>query len=152
MPDDVRQDTSASEALPSGGTSGTVLVIDDDAAVRDSLVTLLEVAGYRVQTASGGVEGVAAYRACQPDVVLTDMIMSGKAGLAVTMEIRREWPHAKIIAMSGGGRIGNRDFLEIASMLGADVTLAKPFDTDQLLSALRHAIEAQPYQRATAAA
>jgi CheY-like chemotaxis protein len=151
MPHEARHDHTNAKALPLRRASGTILVIDDDAAVLHSLAALLEDAGFRVHTASDGVKGLAAFRAHRPDLVLTDIIMPEKEGIAVTMEIRREYPSTKIIAMSGGGRMGNSNFLEIASKLGADVTLAKPFDGDQLLSALEHAIKAQPLKHSVAA-
>ena len=57
------------------------------------------------------------------------------------MELRRAYPGAKIIAMSGGGRVGNTDFVEIATALGADAGLQKPFDDVQLAATLRSVLE-----------
>jgi len=151
MLDGLRQDQTATKALARKSTSNSILVIDDDAAVLHSLSSLLEDAGFQVHTASDGIKGLAAFRARRPALVLTDIIMPEKEGIAVTMEIRRECPGAKIIAMSGGGRIGNSNFLEIASKLGADATLAKPFDGDELLKAVLQAMKAQPYTHSAAA-
>jgi two-component system, chemotaxis family, chemotaxis protein CheY len=152
MLDDLRPDHTASKVPPLKSTSASILVIDDDAAVLHSLSAILEDAGFLVHTASDGVKGLAAFRAHRPTLVLTDIIMPEKEGIAVTMEIRRECPSARIIAMSGGGRIGKGDFLEIASELGADATLAKPFDGDQLLKAVLQAMKVQPYRRTATAA
>jgi CheY-like chemotaxis protein len=151
MVESVGRDGSIPEAVPRDRANGIILVIDDDAAVLHSLAAILEDAGFRVHTASDGAKGLAVFHAVRPDVVLTDIIMPEKEGIAVTMEIRRECPDVKIIAMSGGGRMGKSDFLEIASKLGADLTLAKPFDGDQLLSALHEVTKAKPHRRGAAA-
>ena len=71
-----------------------------------------------------------------PDVVITDIIMPEQEGIDTIIQIRRERPGIKIIAISGGGRIRNIDFLEMAQSLGADEVLAKPFEADELLSSL----------------
>jgi hypothetical protein len=60
------------------------------------------------------------------------------------MQMRRENAHVKIIAMSGGGRIGNADFLSIAKNLGADATVAKPFDVDALIDLMQNLLMAAP--------
>jgi YesN/AraC family two-component response regulator len=71
-----------------------------------------------------------------PDVVITDNIMPEQEGIDTIIQIQRERPGVKIIAISGGGRIRNIDFLEMAQSLGADDVLAKPFEVDDLLSCL----------------
>jgi hypothetical protein len=65
---------------------------------------------------------------------------------------RPGYPAAKIIAMSGGGRVGNSDFLEIASKLGADFTLPKPFDSDLLIGTIQKLIQTMPQNDSAAAA
>jgi CheY-like chemotaxis protein len=87
-------------------TGPTVLVIDDDEAVRSSLEMLLETYGFQVVLARNGRQGVAAFRANAPDVVLVDLIMPVQDGLETIALIRREWPKARIVAMSGGAGIG----------------------------------------------
>jgi DNA-binding NtrC family response regulator len=72
-------------------------------------------------------------------VVLTDIIMPEQDGIGVIMALRRERPGVKIIAMSGGGRIGKSDLLMIAKQLGANSVIQKPFDASELLATiLRH--------------
>lgn len=116
----------------SGASSApSVLIIDDDKPVVLSLQAVLEDAGFRVLTACNGLAGVDAFKKHAPPVVITDIIMPDQDGLATIMQIRRLRPHAKIIAMSGGGRIGNTDFLSVAGKLGADAILPKPFSGDE---------------------
>jgi CheY-like chemotaxis protein len=113
-----------------------ILVIDDDHLVRYALSKILLSAGYQVVTASDGRRGMAVLRAEHPDAVITDIIMPEQEGIDTIIQIRRERPGVKIIAISGGGRIRNIDFLEMAQSLGASDVLAKPFEADELLSSL----------------
>jgi DNA-binding NtrC family response regulator len=63
--------------------------------------------------------------------------MPEQEGVQTIPEMRKAKPDAKIIAISGGGRIGNTDFLKIARHLGAMAVLAKPFDADELLALVK---------------
>ena len=111
-----------------------ILVIDDDVLVRKSIVHLLEGAGYQVLTAEDGARGMAIFRNEQPDLVITDIVMPEQEGIQTITEIRKAKPDAKIIAISGGGRIADTDFLRIAQVLGAMAAISKPFDPDELLA------------------
>ncbi len=113
--------------------SALILVIDDDLIVRKTVTRILEDENYRVLAVENGDQGLAAFRKVQPDLVLTDIIMPEKEGLETIITIRLEHPSAKIIAMSGGGRIQNSDFLKMAKAFGANETLSKPFGPEELL-------------------
>jgi DNA-binding response OmpR family regulator len=109
-----------------------ILLIDDDIAVLRTLEIILSDLGYDTATAKDGIEGLRAFHKIHPDLVITDLIMPEKEGLETIIEMRRERPEVKIIAISGGGRIQNTNFLEMAASLGADAVLAKPFEPAQL--------------------
>jgi CheY-like chemotaxis protein len=113
-----------------------ILVIDDDHLVRYTLSKILSSYGYEVVTASDGKRGMTVLRDEHPDVVITDIIMPEQEGIDTIIQIRRERPGIKIVAISGGGRIRNIDFLEMAQSLGADEVIAKPFEADELLNRL----------------
>jgi YesN/AraC family two-component response regulator len=113
-----------------------ILIIDDDFHVRDMMERLLRRAGYDAQLAENGVEAVKMHRENPMDLVITDIIMPEKEGLEIITEFRREYPPVKLIAISGGGRIGPANYLKMAKLLGAERTFAKPVDTSQLLSAI----------------
>ncbi len=114
----------------------TVLLVDDDAMVMGAVTMLLEDHGFTVIPAGNGIEALRLYREHKPDLVLTDIIMPEKEGIALIRELRQEFPEARIVAMSGGGRIGNSDYVTIAMALGADAGLNKPFDDDQLMKTI----------------
>lgn len=110
-----------------------ILIIDDEDLVRDTVKQLLAAVGHDVVEARNGKEGVAQFGAIHPDLVISDIIMPDKEGLATITEIRQADPEVRILAMSGGGRLGNMDFLQMAQKLGANRIIAKPFDPDELL-------------------
>jgi DNA-binding response OmpR family regulator len=89
-----------------------------------------------VTEAPDGEEGVRAAHERAADLVVTDIIMPDKEGLATIMELRREFPDTKIIAMSAGGARFTIDFLPMAKALGAHETLTKPFMPQDLLAAV----------------
>lgn len=97
---------------------------------------LLEYAGHTVVTATDGFKALAAVEAGNFDLVITDIIMPGKEGIEIIMELRRRHPLLKIIAMSGGGRVGAISYLELAEKLGALHTLEKPFNQAVLIEAV----------------
>lgn len=113
-----------------------ILVIDDDVQVLDMLYQTLTREGYDVLTASDGREGMRLFREAPVDLIITDLIMPEKEGIETIIELRRDFPDVKIIAMSGGGRIVTKDYLHMAKILGVQQTFAKPVSREQLLSAI----------------
>ena len=114
-----------------------VLVIDDDPMVRYAIARLLTNNGYEVATAEDGERGFAYLAKEAPAVVITDLIMPGQEGMETIHRLKQEHPELPIIAMSGGGRVCDFDMLPMAELMGADATVAKPFEPDELLSLLQ---------------
>jgi len=114
-----------------------ILVIDDERGVRLTIQVILEREGYEVICAADGDQGLRAFASTSPQLVITDIIMPDKEGLETIMEIRARDAATPIIAMSGGGRVGNADFLQMAARLGADEVLPKPFEREDLIGAVR---------------
>lgn len=117
-----------------------ILVIDDEQLIRLQIRSALELEGYIVHEAANGNEGLARIAEAAPDVVITDILMPDKEGIETILELRRTHPKIRIIAISGGGRTGNKDFLRTAKHLGADRTLAKPFGLAELLRLVREVL------------
>ena len=110
-----------------------ILVIDDEEMIRFSIQKILEDAGHQVAEAEDGVDGIEMQKQQHFDLIITDILMPRKEGLETLQEIKSEFPETGVIAISGGGRLGNVDFLSAAELLGADAVLAKPFSEDQIL-------------------
>jgi two-component system, chemotaxis family, chemotaxis protein CheY len=116
----------------------TILLVEDDEAVRNILHKTLVAAGHDVEDAANGDLAVAAFRRQPRDLVITDLVMPEKDGLETIMELRRLNPTTKIIAISGGGRtLGlGQLYLDTARTFGAGRILAKPFTSTALLTAV----------------
>jgi len=113
-----------------------VLVVDDNPDMRESTRILLERLGYQVETAPDGAAALRAQRARAVQVVLTDIFMAGIEGMETIASFKRDWPGVRVVAMSGGGSLAKKDYLEAAIQVGADATLQKPFTLDALRKAL----------------
>jgi DNA-binding response OmpR family regulator len=110
-----------------------VLVVEDDAMVRDVLTTLLGFDDFEVVEASDGSEGLRLAESTQPDIVLLDVELPVIDGLEVCRSLRKRAPETRIVMVTG--RASVVDELEgIAA--GADVYLRKPFSPLELLEAL----------------
>ncbi len=118
-----------------------ILVVDDDEQVRTTLRQTLEREGYDVVDAHDGNAGMKRFWKEGADLVITDIIMAEKEGLETIMVLSRDFPEVKIIAISGGGRVGPDEYLSMAKKFGAHLTLTKPFDREALLSAVRELLE-----------
>jgi CheY-like chemotaxis protein len=114
-----------------------ILVIDDEPQVRAMLRQMLERGGYEVLEAEEGRAGIKLYQEQAPDLIITDILMPGKEGIETILALRKAHPSVKIIAISGGGRMGKLDVLPIAKSFGAARTLAKPFEREELLEAVQ---------------
>ncbi len=114
----------------------TILVIDDQEAIRSLLHRALEEAGHEVLEASNGRLGLELYRVRSADLIITDIVMPEMDGLELMLELTRSFLNVKVIAMSGGHESG--ESLNVAKLLGARQTFHKPLDMDKLLSAVRY--------------
>jgi CheY-like chemotaxis protein len=114
-----------------------ILVIDDEEAVRQIVGEMLLLEGYEVITAPNGKVGLQLFRKEPTDLIITDIFMPEMEGLETIRQLHREFPHLKIIAMSGGGEAGMLSFLSYAKRFGALRTLGKPFSREDLLKSVR---------------
>jgi len=113
---------------------GRILVIEDDDTLRELMKDLFEHNDFQVDTAVNGKDGTLHLVHEKYDLIITDIIMPEKEGLETIMEIRASDPDVKIIAISGGGSMMPKDYLNIARILGAVRTLEKPFLMETLLN------------------
>jgi CheY-like chemotaxis protein len=113
-----------------------ILVIDDDAIMRDLMADWLEAAGYAVRKAGDCRAGVAALEAALPALVVSDMWMPGPCGAEAIRRIRQKHPGVPLIAVSGHFGSGQGCSEQEALGAGAARTLAKPVKRAQLLGAV----------------
>lgn len=118
-----------------------ILIIDDEPQIRSMLKLMLERDGYEVAEAPDGREGIKIHRQNPADLIITDLIMPNKDGIGMIIELKKEFPDVKIIAMSGGGLNKPEGYLKGAKKLGAACTLTKPIDRDQLLRAIKDVLK-----------
>ena len=118
----------------------TILLIEDYDDVRTMIAAVLGKAGHTVRQAENGVEGLQLYRDKPVDLVLTDLVMPEKEGLATIIELRRINPTVRIIAMSGGYVYDPKLYLHMATRFGADRVLSKPFDIEVLKQIVRETL------------
>jgi signal transduction histidine kinase/ActR/RegA family two-component response regulator len=128
--------------LPGGGRE-TVLVVEDDDAVRAVVRRTLARAGYSVVEASRPSEAEAA--AARADLLLTDVLLPEESGAALARRLVASWPRLRVLFMSGytGGHLAGEDLLATGAAL-----LAKPFTSDALLAAVRAALDGRRGTRA----
>ena len=134
-PFDEKPETSNEENM------ARILVIDDDIQILEMLRQTLEREGYEVVDAHDGKEGMRLYREAPTDLIITDLIMPEKEGVETIMELKRDFPDVKIIAISGGGRVGPENYLRIAKKLGAMHTFTKPVQRQDMIKAVKELLE-----------
>lgn len=109
-----------------------ILVVDDDAALRDSLSMLLQTSGYEVSTAAHGIDALLELKKEMPAILISDLNMPQMSGFEFLPVVRRRFPQVSVIAMSadyysGGG---------VPDGVMADVFYGKPGDPATLLRAV----------------
>jgi len=117
-----------------------VLIIDDDADLRELIHDSLERDGFEVASAENGTRGLEVQRAKPAHIVITDIFMPEKEGIETLVALRSEFPRAKIIVMSGGAGTTKTDYLSLARELGAAKSFRKPFELRALSAAVRELV------------
>jgi CheY-like chemotaxis protein len=117
-----------------------ILIVDDEPDILIILERMLRKLDHEIVLAANGREAVRRLQELPIDLVITDLIMPESEGIETIAVIRKRWPDVKIIAMSGGGRQSPMPYLAVAATLGADATLAKPFDRAALTEALQRVL------------
>ncbi len=135
-----RQAPIGGEARNLTTSKARILVIDDDEMVLATISAILKRDGYEVLEATNGNEGHRHLRGRAIDLVITDILMPHKDGIEIILELRRKFPGLKIIAISGGGQIGERDYLKMAIQFGAFDVLSKPMMPATILESVNKAL------------
>jgi DNA-binding NtrC family response regulator len=123
--------------LSDSASVGSILIIDDEAAIRESLQTLLEMEGYQVDVAGDGEEGLAQIAARPFDLVLLDFALPDRNGLLILRDIRERDPDLAVIMITAYGTVENA---VRAMQAGATNFVQKPWDNEKLLADVRAAV------------
>lgn len=126
-----------------------ILLIDDDIELLRLMTAGFRAAGAEVEVAVDGQAGLARFTARPADLVVTDIIMPNREGIETIVALKKACPATKIIAVSGGYRVGPEDFLALARHVGADGALPKPVRFAELLRLASRLLE--PLERASVA-
>jgi DNA-binding response OmpR family regulator len=111
-----------------------VLIVEDEKDLREMLKTSLIRRKYTVLEAENGKDAINHFKPLITDLVVTDLIMPDEDGLKVIIKLRELKPSLKIIAISGGGKVGPGSYLGLAKALGADAIFSKPFSINDLIA------------------
>jgi CheY-like chemotaxis protein len=123
-----------------------VLLVDDDPALLMVLARAFARAGYATQTAENGRKALELLRSYRPELVVTDIVMPEMEGIGAIMAIKQMVDPPKVIAMSGTGPGGRRNYLKWAKHLGADEVLPKPFRLEDMLDLAERLLARTPDQ------
>ncbi len=118
-------------------SSGSILVIDDEVSIRESLETLLGLEGYSVRMALDGEEGLRTLDQDNFDLVLLDLALPGQSGMEILPQIRERYPELPVIMITAYGTVHN---VVEAIRAGAENFVQKPWDNEKLLADIRSAI------------
>src|ERR1700693_3623122 len=118
-------------------STGSVLIIDDEAEIRESLQTLLEMEGYEVDSAPTGEQGIARLGDRRFDLVLLDLALPDRNGIDLLAEIRAHAPQLSVIMITAYGTVENA---VRAMQAGAANFVQKPWDNEKLLADVRAAV------------
>ena len=121
-----------------------LLLVEDEASVREAFALRLGDQGYMVQTASSGEDALSQLRSVEPDILVLDLVMPNLSGLDVLSRVRHMFPNLLVILLTARGTV--KDAVE-ATKLGAFDFVAKSIDMEDLLHALRRATEFLTLQR-----
>jgi len=116
----------------------SILVVDDDAVFRGAICRELRASGCVVQEAGDGVKALRSLNAEPPDLMIIELTIPDGAGVELIHAVKRDCPSARVLATSWRSHLRSLDLLDMALLLGADATLAKPFAVGVLLEKVAH--------------
>ena len=124
------------DAVPAS-PAGSVLIVDDEAEIRESLETLLELEGYEVETAATGQQGVNRVGERPFDLILLDLALPDRNGMDILADLLSQDPGLSVIMITAYGTVENA---VKAMQSGAVNFIQKPWDNEKLLADIRSAI------------
>jgi len=129
--------SALSNASSESGAGARILVIDDEAGIRESLEVLLTLEGYSVEMAIDGEKGLEMLAQNSYDLVLLDLAMPGQSGLELLPQIHESYPELPVVMITAYGTVDN---VVEAIRAGAENFVQKPWDNEKLMADIRSAI------------
>ena len=129
--------SGAGSVFSTSSASGSILVIDDEAGIRESLEVLLSLEGYSIKTAIDGEQGLRMLEMETFDLVLLDLALPGQSGLDLLPQIKERQPETPVIMITAYGTVEN---VVEAIRAGAENFVQKPWDNEKLLADIRSAV------------
>jgi DNA-binding response OmpR family regulator len=126
----------------------TILVVEDDTAIREGIVDALKFAGYTPLQAADGHKGLALATEAECDLILLDLVLPGPDGLEILKAVRAERPTLPVIILTARGEEGDR---VRGLRLGADDYVVKPFSVKELLARVEAVMRRSPERPADVA-
>jgi len=126
-----------------------ILIVDDDPMVRYTIQRVLSSHGFDCHAVDNGREALRYLLNNVVELIITDIIMPDVEGIELIIAVKESCPQLPVIAISGGGRVGAPEYLNMASQLGASRSLRKPFDNEELIAAVRELLPAKPSDSAS---
>jgi DNA-binding NtrC family response regulator len=123
--------------LPASAPKGKILVVDDEADIRESLETLLELEGYQVELAQNATDGLRKIESGNHDLILLDLMMPDRSGMEVLREVRERDTETPIFMITAYGSV---EVAVSALKAGADDYFSKPWDNEKLLIEIERTI------------
>lgn len=126
-----------------------VMIVDDDPVLRMVAGEILRQNGFEVFEAEDGEVAIRDLESLTVDLVVVDMLMPNKEGIETIREIKARWPRLRLVAISGGGKGLNTEYLlHVAKTFGADAVYQKPLRASGFLDIVSEAMADRPADRA----
>jgi CheY-like chemotaxis protein len=122
-----------------------ILIVEDDDELREMLGVAFSKRKFTILEAANGKDAILHFKPAVTDLVVTDLIMPEEDGLKVIMKLRELKPSIKVIAISGGGKVGPGSYLNLAKLLGADAVYSKPFSLNVLIRKIEDLLEVEQH-------
>jgi CheY-like chemotaxis protein len=122
-----------------------ILIVEDDKELREMLKISLLRNNFTVLEAENGKDAIIHFKPLLTDLVVTDLIMPEEDGLKVVIKLKELKPSIKIIAISGGGKVGPGSYLNLAKALGADAIYSKPFSINDLVVKIEELLDTEQH-------
>ncbi|MCK5673393.1 MAG: response regulator [Spirochaetales bacterium] len=115
----------------------TVMIVDDEELVRNMIYKSLNKTGYKVLTAENGKQAMGFVEKQKIDLIIADLVMPEKGGLELIMELARNYPDIKTIAISGKIPVENESITGLAEEFGVKAVFSKPLEIFDLLKIVK---------------